>query len=84
MHPVEADIRKWSHDFLEVPNKMLNGLPPCPYAKQARLKKTLRVLECHNFAEFQDKIIEGAKITKDPVLKKKLSDLKYEMKKKKK
>ena len=35
MHPVEADIRKWSHDFLEVPNKKLNGLPPCPYAKQA-------------------------------------------------
>ena len=37
MHPVEADIRKWSHDFLEVPNKKLNGLPPCPYAKQAWL-----------------------------------------------
>ncbi len=35
MHPVEADIRKWSHDFLEVPNKMLNGLPPCPYARKA-------------------------------------------------
>ena len=37
MHPVEADIRKWSHDFLEVSNKKLNGLPPCPYAKQAWL-----------------------------------------------
>lgn len=37
MHPVEADIRKWSHEFLEVPNKKLNGLPPCPYAKQAWL-----------------------------------------------
>ena len=37
MHPVEADIRKWSHEFLEVPSKMLNGLPPCPYAKQAWL-----------------------------------------------
>ena len=35
MHPVEADIRKWSHEFLEVPNAKLNGLPPCPYAKQA-------------------------------------------------
>jgi hypothetical protein len=38
VHPVEADIRKWSHDFLEVPNAMLNGLPPCPYAKQAWLE----------------------------------------------
>jgi hypothetical protein len=37
MHPIEADIRKWSHEFLEVPNEKLNGLPPCPYAKQAWL-----------------------------------------------
>lgn len=37
MHKIEADIRKWSNDFLEVPNAKLNGLPPCPYAKQAWL-----------------------------------------------
>jgi len=37
MHPVEQDIRNWSHNFLEVPNAKLNGLPPCPYAKQAWL-----------------------------------------------
>ena len=35
VHPVEADIRKWSNDFLEVPNAKLNGLPPCPYARKA-------------------------------------------------
>ena len=35
MHPIEADIRKWSHDFLEIPNVKLNGLPPCPYARKA-------------------------------------------------
>ena len=35
MHRVEADIRKWSNDFLEVPNAKLNGLPPCPYARKA-------------------------------------------------
>ena len=38
----EVDIRKWSHDFLEVPNKMLNGLPPCPYAKQAWLQDQVK------------------------------------------
>ena len=38
MHPVEADIRKWSKEFLEIPNVKLNGLPPCPYAKQAWLE----------------------------------------------
>lgn len=35
VHPVEASIRKWSNDFLEVPNVKLNGLPPCPYAQKA-------------------------------------------------
>ena len=35
MHPVEKDIRNWSKNFLEIPNDKLNGLPPCPYAKQA-------------------------------------------------
>jgi hypothetical protein len=35
VHSIETDIRKWSHNFLEIPNVKLNGLPPCPYAKQA-------------------------------------------------
>lgn len=37
MHHVEQDIRTWSKEFLEVPSAKLNGLPPCPYAKQAWL-----------------------------------------------
>lgn len=37
MHYVEQDIRTWSKEFLEVPSAKLNGLPPCPYAKQAWL-----------------------------------------------
>ena len=42
MHPVERDIRTWSHEFLEVPNDRLNGLPPCPYAKQAWLDNKVK------------------------------------------
>lgn len=38
MHAIEEDIRIWSHEFLEKPNAKLNGLPPCPYAKQAWLE----------------------------------------------
>tara|TARA_R110000787_G_scaffold84450_1_gene181060 strand:+ start:64 stop:597 length:534 start_codon:yes stop_codon:yes gene_type:complete len=38
MHPVEQDVRKWSHEFLEIPQAKLNGLAPCPYAKQAWLE----------------------------------------------
>jgi len=64
VHPVERDIRKWSHEFLEVPNKKLNGLPPCPYAKQAwldnkvvfsintgvdGLAKEVADFECHDY-----------------------------------
>jgi hypothetical protein len=64
MHKIEADIRKWSHEFLEVPNKKLNGLPPCPYAKQAwldnkvvfsintgvhGLAKEVADFECHDY-----------------------------------
>jgi len=37
VHRLEKDIRTWSHKFLEVPSAKLNGLPPCPYAKQAWL-----------------------------------------------
>jgi len=39
VHKVEADIRKWSSDFLELPNVNFNGLPPCPYAKKAFLDR---------------------------------------------
>lgn len=42
MHAVEADIRKWSKDFLEVPSETLGGLPPCPYAKQAWLENKVK------------------------------------------
>ena len=32
----------------------------------ARLQNKYRILECHNFAEFQDTIISGKKLAKDP------------------
>tara|TARA_S200000501_G_scaffold365423_1_gene398858 strand:- start:834 stop:1271 length:438 start_codon:yes stop_codon:yes gene_type:complete len=32
----------------------------------ARLQKKYRILECHNFAEFQDLILAGAKLLQDP------------------
>ena len=42
MHPIEADIRNWSKNFLEVPSDKLNGLPPCPYAADAWLKNKVK------------------------------------------
>ena len=66
MTSITDDIITWSKKYLEPKNKHLGNVPVCPYAKMARLQKTYRILECHNFAEFQDIIIEGAKLAKNP------------------
>ena len=58
------DILAWCENYLEPKNEHLGNVPVCPYAKRARLDKTYRILECTNFANFQDTIIEGAKLAK--------------------
>lgn len=35
---VKADIEHWLINFVEVPHPALGNFPPCPYARQARLK----------------------------------------------
>ena len=66
MKSITDDILEWSEKYLEPKNKHLGNVPVCPYAHMSRLKKTYRVLECNNFADFQDTIIEGAELAKDP------------------
>lgn len=41
---VTADILAWSERFVEVPHPSLGGWPPCPFARSARLNKTIQVL----------------------------------------
>ena len=41
---VTADILSWSETFVEVPHPALGGWPPCPFARQARLNRTIQVL----------------------------------------
>ena len=41
---VAADILAWSETFVEVPHPSLGGWPPCPFARQARLNRTVEVL----------------------------------------
>ena len=31
---IKKDVRKWSEEFLEIPNKHLGGFPACPFAKE--------------------------------------------------
>jgi hypothetical protein len=33
----QQDVLSWLTDFVEQPNSQLNGWPPCPYARKARL-----------------------------------------------
>jgi hypothetical protein len=66
MKTITEDILDWSENYLEPKNKYLGDVPVCPYARMARLKKTYRILECDNFTEFQDTIIKGAELAKDP------------------
>lgn len=41
---VTADILTWCETFVEVPHPALGGWPPCPFARSARLNKTIQVL----------------------------------------
>ena len=66
MKSITEDILEWSEKYLEPKNEHLGNVPVCPYARTARLKKTFRILECKKFVNFQDAIIGGAKIAKDP------------------
>jgi hypothetical protein len=81
MKSITEDILEWSEKFLEPKNEYLGDVPVCPYARTARLKKTYRILECKNFNAFQDAIIEGAKLAKDPDIQIVIvgcDDIKYE------
>jgi hypothetical protein len=35
---MQEEIQKWIDDFVTQPNQLLNGFPPCPYAKKALIK----------------------------------------------
>ena len=41
----QRDILAWLTDFVEQPNAQLNGWPPCPFARRARLEGELDIRE---------------------------------------
>ena len=43
LEQVKQDIESWIENFVEVPHPALGGWPPCPFARQARLKRTFEV-----------------------------------------
>ena len=40
---VRQEIESWLVNFVEVPHPALGGMPPCPFARSARLKKSYAV-----------------------------------------
>ena len=66
MTSITDDILTWSEKYLEPKNEYLGNVPVCPYARMARMKKTYRVLECHDHDKFLDTILEGVELAKDP------------------
>tara|TARA_B100001113_G_scaffold157270_1_gene128597 strand:+ start:863 stop:1411 length:549 start_codon:yes stop_codon:yes gene_type:complete len=66
MTSITDDILTWTEKYLEPKNKHLGDVPVCPYARIARLKKTYRILECHDHDKFLDTIIEGINLVKQP------------------
>ena len=46
---IKNDVRKWSEEFLEIPNKHLGGFPACPFAKKTWKddKVVMQALETH-------------------------------------
>ena len=40
---VKQDIENWIINFVEVPHPALGGWPPCPFARQARMKRSFEV-----------------------------------------
>jgi hypothetical protein len=43
LEQVKQDIESWIKNFVEVPHPALGGFAPCPYARQARLKKSYEI-----------------------------------------
>ena len=41
---IASEIRQWSAEALEKPSAFFNGLPPCPYARQAWLDSRVAIL----------------------------------------
>jgi hypothetical protein len=52
------EIQQWIIDFVERPNPKLNGWPPCPYARQARLQNKIKI--CKGLDPFGDLLRLGS------------------------
>ena len=82
MNTMTEDVLQWSERYLEPKNKHLGNVPVCPYAKQARIKKSYRILECHEHKELIDTILKCITLAKEPEIQIAIAccdDIQYEV-----
>jgi hypothetical protein len=68
LEKVKYDIETWLREFVSQPQKILNGLPPCPYALKAWTSNKVKV-----------KITTKAKLVKDIRLTQQKWDTNYDV-----
>ena len=62
MRSITQDILEWSKSFLEKPNKHLEDMPVCPFAKKTRQDNKLKILEARDVKDFLNKIVNESNI----------------------
>lgn len=62
---ITEEILEWSKNFLEKPSDKLGGWPVCPYAKSARLKNQVKIVEVEQSTNFLTTLVKEARTIKE-------------------
>lgn len=65
MTSITEELLAWSENFLEKPNKELGGWAVCPYAKAARLKDKVKIVEVDHRKDFLYTVSKEARTIKE-------------------
>ena len=65
MTSITEELLAWSENFLEKPNKDLGGWAVCPYAKAARLKDKVKIVEVDHRKGFLYTVSKEARTIKE-------------------
>ena len=65
MTSITEELLAWSENFLEKPNKDLGGWAVCPYAKAARLKDKVKIVEVDHRKDFLYTVSKEARTIKE-------------------
>ena len=65
MTSITEELLAWSENFLEKPNKDLGGWAVCPYAKAARLKDKVKIVEVDHRNDFLYTVSKEARTIKE-------------------